>query len=164
MRCISASGTTTSCRTSLRCWQRLGAPIVQRQGGSEVRQVNDGDVLPFGHELVRVLATPGHTAACLRVAWRAPEAPWGRVKQRVFTLPDETQLFVSHERRARAVSTVLEQQLWQSRAGADVTLMECDSHEGFDDLDDVTQQMLIFLHPANRPHPRRTLYQPSENP
>jgi hypothetical protein len=137
---------------------------VQRQGGSEVRQVNDGDVLPFGHELVRVLATPGHTAACLRVAWRAPEAPWGRVKQRVFTLPDETQLFVSHERRARAVSTVLEQQLWQSRAGADVTLMECDSHEGFDDLDDVTQQMLIFLHPANRPHPRRTLYQPSENP
>jgi hypothetical protein len=96
----------------------------------------------------------------------APEALWDSVKQRVFTLPDETLLFVSHERRARAVSTVLEQRrwLWQSRAGADVTLMECDSHEGFDDLDDVTQQILMFLQPATRLQPHPALYQPTEKP
>lgn len=76
-----------------------------------------------------------------------PEALWDSVKQRVFTLPDETLLFAGHERWALAVSTVLEQRRWQSRTGADVTLMECDSHEGFDDLEDATQQILMFLHP-----------------
>jgi glyoxylase-like metal-dependent hydrolase (beta-lactamase superfamily II) len=89
--------------------------------------------LPFGDELVRVLATPGHTATCVSFAWRdrlfcggllavdacphqrrpqAPEALWDSVTQRVFTLPDETLLFAGHERRARAVSTVLEQRRW----------------------------------------------------
>ena len=93
----------------------------------------DGDVLPFGDELLRVLATPGHTAGCLSFAWRdrlfcggllavdacphqpipaQPEALWDSVTQRVFTLPDETLLFAGHERRARAVSTVLEQRRW----------------------------------------------------
>jgi sulfur dioxygenase len=48
---------------------------VQRQGGSEVRQVNDGDVLPFGHELVCVLTTTGRTTACLSVAWRDRQHP-----------------------------------------------------------------------------------------
>ena len=37
---------------------------------------------------------------------------WDSVNQRVFTLPDETLLFAGHERRARAVSTVLEQRHW----------------------------------------------------
>jgi hypothetical protein len=32
--------------------------------------------------------------------------------QRVFTLPDETLVFAGHERRARAVSTVLELRRW----------------------------------------------------
>lgn len=104
---------------------RLGAPLVQ--GAPE------GTVLPFGDELVRVLATPGHTTTCVSFAWRdrlfcggllavdacphqrrpqAPEALWDSVTQRVFTLPDETLLFSGHERRARAVSTVLEQRRW----------------------------------------------------
>lgn len=39
-----------------------------------------------------------------------PEALWDSVTQRIFTLPDETLLFAGHERHARAVSTVLEQQ------------------------------------------------------
>lgn len=40
-------------------------------------------------------------------------------------------------------------QLWQHRASANVTLLECDgSHEGFDDLAEVTRQILNFLHPT----------------
>ena len=40
-------------------------------------------------------------------------------------------------------------QLWQHRASANVTLLECDgSHEGFDDQADVTRQILNFLHPT----------------
>lgn len=108
----------------------LGAPVVQGQGGPDAHRAGDGDVLRFGDELVRVLATPGHTTGCLSFAWRdrlfcgdllavdacmhqprpaAPEALWDSVKQRVFTLPDETLLFVGRERRGRAVTTVLEQ-------------------------------------------------------
>ena len=112
---------------------RLGAPLVQGAAGENLRLARDGDVLPFGHELVRVLATPGHTAGCLSFAWRdrlfcggllavdacahqpvpaLPEALWDSVTQRVFTLPHETLLFAGHERCARAVSTVLEQRRW----------------------------------------------------
>lgn len=112
---------------------RLGAPLVQGAAGENIRMARDGDVLPFGHEGVRVLATPGHTAGCLSFAWRdrlfyggllavdvcphqplpaLPEALWDSVTQRVFTLPDETLLFAGHARRARAVSTVQEQRRW----------------------------------------------------
>jgi sulfur dioxygenase len=112
---------------------RLGAPLVQGATTKTTRSAIDGDVLPFGDEFVRILATPGHTTACLSFAWRdrlfcggllavdacphqprpaAPEALWDSVTQRVFTLPNETLLFSGHERRARAVSTVLEQRRW----------------------------------------------------
>lgn len=112
---------------------RLDAPVVQTQGGVSVHSVGDGDVLPFGNELVRVIFTPGHTADCLSFAWRdrlfcggllavdacpyqpqpaLPEALWDSVRQRVFTLPDETLLFSSHAHQARAVTTVLEQRRW----------------------------------------------------
>ena len=41
-------------------------------------------------------------------------------------------------------------QLWQHRASANVTLLECDgSHEGFDDVAGVTRQILNFLHLAD---------------
>ena len=112
---------------------RLGSPLVQGAAGENICMARDGDVLPFGHEGVRVLATPGHTAGCLSFAWRdrlfcggllavdacahqpfpaQPEALWDSVTQRVFTLPDETLLFAGHARRARAVSTVQEQRRW----------------------------------------------------
>ena len=110
----------------------LGAPLVQ---GDRLKamDLSAGAVLPFGDELMRILPTPGHTPTCLSFGWRdrffcggllaitacphqphplAPEALWDSVTQRVFTLPDETLLFASHEQRARAVSTVLEQRRW----------------------------------------------------
>ena len=111
----------------------LGAPLAQGSAQPGAHFAADGDILPFGHEMVRVMATPGHTEACLSFAWRdrlfcggllavescphqptpaEPEALWDSVTQRVFALPDETLLFAGHERRARAVSTVLEQRRW----------------------------------------------------
>jgi sulfur dioxygenase len=117
----------------------LGAPIVQGDtpAGGPVpagrHVVSDGESLPFGDELVRVLKTPGHTANCLSFVWRdrvfcggllaadaCPAQPfpadaaalWDSVSQRIFTLPDETLLFAGHAQRARAVSTVLEQRRW----------------------------------------------------
>ncbi|HSN80345.1 MAG TPA: hypothetical protein VLR44_08190 [Rhodoferax sp.] len=110
----------------------LGAPLVQGDNLDTLPLV-DGDVLPCGDELVRIVFTPGHTPHCLSFGWRdrlfcggllaitacphqphpaAPELLWDSVTQRVFTLPDETLLFAGHEQRARAVSTVQEQRRW----------------------------------------------------
>ena len=113
--------------------ERLGAPIVQGHVAPGVQNVAHGDMLAFGNEVIGVLATPGHTATCLSFAWRdrlfcggllavdacpyqpvpaVPEALWDSVRQQVFILPDETLLFAGHGRRARVVSTVMEQRRW----------------------------------------------------
>ncbi|MCB1989437.1 MAG: hypothetical protein KDE69_14085 [Burkholderiaceae bacterium] len=112
---------------------RLGAPIVQGAPRAGAQLPADGELLPFGNEHLRVLATPGHTRHCLSILWRDrlfcggllavdacphqpcpadPAALWDSVTRRVFTLADETLLFSGHEQRARAVSTVLEQRRW----------------------------------------------------
>ena len=112
---------------------RLGVPVIQGDDPLALSTGAEGDVLTFGDELVRVLATPGHTTGCLSFAWRdrlfcggllavnacphqplptAPQAMWDSVTQRVFKMPDETLLFAGQARRARAVSTVLEQRRW----------------------------------------------------
>lgn len=108
---------------------QLGAPLVQGDTLAAL-DLSDGVVLPFGNELVRIMTTPGHTPSCLSFGWRdrlfcgdllaltacphqprpaEPEALWDSMKQRIFSLPDETLLFAGHEQHARAVSMVLEQ-------------------------------------------------------
>ncbi len=112
--------------------QALGAPCVQH------RVPADG-VLLFGHEHLRVLATPGHTASCLSFLWRdrlfcggllavdacpfqprpaRPEAMWDSVTRDVFTLPAETLLFCGHARQGRVVSSVMEQRRWHPWLGS----------------------------------------------
>ena len=113
--------------------QALGGTLVQGRAPAPAMAVQDGALLAFGDEHLRVMHTPGHTPHCLSFAWRdrvfcggllavdacprqphpaQPAALWDSVTQRIFTLPDETLLFAGHERRARAVSTVLEQRRW----------------------------------------------------
>lgn len=113
---------------------RLGAPVVQ--GGIDdlgEPGVAERTPLPLGHTTIRILRTPGRTPACLSFQWQdrvfcggllnvdatpgaCPPADaaawWDSVTQRIFTLPDETLLFAGQGRRARAVSTVLEQRRW----------------------------------------------------
>jgi glyoxylase-like metal-dependent hydrolase (beta-lactamase superfamily II) len=112
---------------------RLRAPVVQGGVRFGAKKGLHGMQLAFGRETLTVLATPGHTPHCLSFMWRdrvflggllvaeacavqpvpeAPEALWDSVTQRIFTLPDETLLFSGHGRRARAVSTVMEQRRW----------------------------------------------------
>ena len=112
----------------------LNAPQIQGAPTKPAQALHlDGEVLAFGDEIIHVMATPGHTLQCLSFLWRdrlfcggllavdacphqrrpaAPEALWDSVTQRLFAMPDETLLFSGHERRARAVSTVLEQRRW----------------------------------------------------
>jgi glyoxylase-like metal-dependent hydrolase (beta-lactamase superfamily II) len=114
---------------------RFGVPLVQGDVADCVANHRGpaGAVLPFGDELIHVVATPGHTRHCLSFAWRdrffcgsllapatcphqaraqVPQEMWDSVMQKVFTLADETLLFAGHGQCARAVSTVLEQRRW----------------------------------------------------
>ncbi|MDO8650650.1 MAG: alpha/beta fold hydrolase [Undibacterium sp.] len=55
--------------------------------------------------------------------------------------------------------------LWQYRGKAPVTLIECDgTHEGFDDLEDVSRRILAFLLAAIYTESTQTLPPPPENP
>ncbi len=119
---------------ALEALEALGAARVQHHVPA-----NEDGMLVFGHEHVRVLATPGHTAACLSFQWRdrlfcggllavdacpfqprpaLPGALWDSVTRLVFPLPAETLLFSGHARRLCAVSSVLEQRRWHPWFGA----------------------------------------------
>ena len=132
---------------------RLGAPIVQGAPRAGAQLPADGELLPFGNEHLRVLATPGHTRHCLSFLWRDrlfcggllavdacphqpcpadPAALWDSVTRRVFTLADETLLFSGHEQRARAVSTVLEQRPQPRSSATGAVTMQCITTEPAD--------------------------------
>lgn len=110
----------------------LGAPRVQHRLPMS-DPAGRSAVLTFGNEHVQVFRTPGHTAGCLSYLWRdrlfcggllavdtcpfqprpaLPEALWDSVMDDVFKRPDETLLFTSHAKHARAVSNVFEQRRW----------------------------------------------------
>lgn len=113
--------------------ERTGARIVAGYGapvGAGLR-VGDGARLGFGGEEVRVLATPGHTPACVSYLWRdrvftgdallirgcgPTDLPgsdarqlFDSVTQRLFALPGETLLFPGHASHHRTVSTIAEE-------------------------------------------------------
>jgi sulfur dioxygenase len=95
------------------------------------RKVKHGDTLVFGDEVLRVLATPGHTPGSVSYLWRDrlfcgdalairacvaaddPESDLGHiydsVTRQLFLLPDETLVFPGHEVDGRTVSTIAEE-------------------------------------------------------
>ncbi len=112
-----------------------GAGIVVGPQGplaSVGRQARHGEVLGFGGESIRVIATPGHTADSLSYLWRDrlfcgdalalggcplqtddddcdPRSIYDSVVDRLFTLPAETLVFPGHDAHGRTVSTIGEE-------------------------------------------------------
>ena len=101
----------------------LGVDDIKPNGGDFDRLLADGDVLPLGSLSIEVIATPGHTPAC--VSYRIGDAvfvgdtlfmpdygtarcdfPGGdarqlyRSMQRLLSLPRETRLFMCHDYKA----------------------------------------------------------------
>jgi glyoxylase-like metal-dependent hydrolase (beta-lactamase superfamily II) len=98
---------------------------------SGLSYVDDGDVLPFGKERLRVIATPGHTPCSISFLWRdrlfcgdalhlggCPPcndphsdagAMYDSVTARLLTLPGETLVFPGHDLEGRSVSTIAEE-------------------------------------------------------
>lgn len=97
------------------------------------RQVQHGEHLVFGDQVLRVLSTPGHTAHCVSYLWHDrlfcgdalalrgcgsvddpgcdPGQLYDSVTQRLFLLADETLVFPGHEIDGRTVSTISEERL-----------------------------------------------------
>ena len=102
---------------------KLGADDIRPDGGDFDRLLKDGERLPLGDLEIQVIATPGHTPAC--VSYRVGDAvfvgdtmfmpdygtarcdfPGGdarllyRSMQRVLSFPRETRLFMCHDYKA----------------------------------------------------------------
>ncbi len=90
----------------------------------------DGANIVFGDQVIRVLATPGHTPGSLSFLWHdrvfcgdlldaaasgahgAPSDPgelYDSVTGKLFRLPDETLVFPGHRQRGRTVSTIADE-------------------------------------------------------
>lgn len=109
--------------------RRTGATLAAAT--ARLNPLADGDTLAFGAELLRVIATPGHTPDSLSFLWRdrlfsgdaleiggcerstAGETDPGRlyesVTRRLFALPGETLVFPGHAFHERRVSTIAEE-------------------------------------------------------
>lgn len=124
----SRTGARTAIGAGIREVQRVFAPLVEAEdvkpdGGDFDRLVEDGDVLELGESRIAVMATPGHTPACVSY-WTGDavfvgdtmfmpdygtarcDFPGGDARQlyrsiqRILALPRETRLFMCHDYKA----------------------------------------------------------------
>lgn len=99
-------------------------------GGTEGadRRLQDGDTIVFGNEVLRVIATPGHTPGCVTYHWRDrlftgdtlmiggcgrsdfqggdPARLYDSITTRLFSLPDEILVFPGHDYKGQRVSCI----------------------------------------------------------
>ncbi len=100
--------------------------------------VSEGDVIPFGGYKLKVLETPGHTSSCvsylldgthiftgdallIRGSGRtdfqngSSASLFQSITQKIFTLPEETQIWPGHDYQGRTSSTVWEEKRYNTR-------------------------------------------------
>ncbi len=97
------------------------------------RQLDDDECLVFGHEHIRVKATPGHTLGCLSYLWRDrlftgdalligscgrtdfqdgdAGALYDSITHKIWSLPDETLIYPGHDYHKRHVSSVAQERV-----------------------------------------------------
>lgn len=129
--------------------ERTGAKIAvsraSKAAGADL-YLADGEELRFGGFAVRALATPGHTNSCMsyysagmvftgdvlfvrdvgRTDFQegSPEAMYASIRDKLFTLPDETKVYPAHDYKGYTNSTVGEEKRLNSKVGGNVTLEE----------------------------------------
>jgi sulfur dioxygenase len=124
--------------------ERLGSrSVVSAKGGAPCADVLvvDGDKLHFGERWLEVRETPGHTDGCvsyvlddrskvftgdallIRGTGRTdfqqgdPRRLYASITTKLFTLPDETQVFPGHDYRGMTSSTIAEEKAHNRRLG-----------------------------------------------
>lgn len=120
--------------------KRTGATTVIAKGCGAPgydRQLDDGEVLEFGDEKIRVIATPGHTPGSLCYLWHdrlftgdtlminacgrtdfqqgSAVAMYHSITEKLFTLPDETLVYPGHDYKGRRVSSIGEEKVLNTR-------------------------------------------------
>jgi glyoxylase-like metal-dependent hydrolase (beta-lactamase superfamily II) len=113
---------------------RTGAKVVvSRHGGAPCADllVDDEDFLVLGDEVIRILATPGHTPGCVSYRWRdrvftgdalliggcgrtdfqSGDAGvlYESITRKLFTLPEDTLVYPGHDYKGRRVSCIAEE-------------------------------------------------------
>lgn len=121
---------------------RLGLKTVtSKHGGADCSDlhVDDGDVIKFGKHAIEVRATPGHTDGCLtfvvaheKMAFTgdallirgtgrtdfqqgSPQKLYRSIKDKIFSLPDDTTLYPGHDYKGRMSTTVGEERAHNPR-------------------------------------------------
>ncbi len=100
-------------------------------------QLKNNDIISFGNETIKVIATPGHTAGSVSFLWKDrlftgdslmingcgrtdfQSGDAGQlyecISTRLFTLPDETLIFPGHDYNGRRVSSIAQEKLTNPR-------------------------------------------------
>lgn len=132
------------------------------------RQLVDGEVLAFGGESLRVIATPGHTPGSLCYLWRdrlftgdtlminacgrtdfqrgSSVEMYRSITQKLFVLPDETLVYPGHDYKGRRVSSIGEEKVLNLRIAGKTEQEFCDI---MDNLNLATPQRMHEAVPAN---------------
>lgn len=101
------------------------------------RLIDEGELIVFGDEVVRAIATPGHTPGSTSFLWRdrlltgdtlliggcgrtdfqrgSAEALYDSITGKLFTLPDDTLVYPGHDYHGRRVSTIGEEKATNPR-------------------------------------------------
>lgn len=101
------------------------------------RLMDDGDIVVFGNELIRVISTPGHTPGSSCFLWRdrlltgdtlliggcgrtdfqngSASALYDSITCKLFTLPDDTLVYPGHDYKGRRISTIGEEKATNPR-------------------------------------------------
>ena len=101
------------------------------------RLMDDGDIVVFGNELIRVISTPGHTPGSSCFLWRdrlltgdtlliggcgrtdfqngSAAALYDSITGKLFALPDDTLVYPGHDYKGRRVSTIGEEKATNPR-------------------------------------------------
>ncbi len=101
------------------------------------RLLDDGDIVVFGNELIRVISTPGHTPGSSCFLWRdrlltgdtlliggcgrtdfqngSAAALYDSITGKLFTLPEDTLVYPGHDYKGRRVSTIGEEKATNPR-------------------------------------------------
>jgi len=101
------------------------------------RQLADGEMLAFGNESIRIIATPGHTSESLCYLWRdrlftgdtlmigacgrtdfqngSSTEMYHSITQKLFVLPEETLVYPCHDYKGRRVSCIGEEKVLNAR-------------------------------------------------
>jgi glyoxylase-like metal-dependent hydrolase (beta-lactamase superfamily II) len=100
-------------------------------------QLHDGDILTFGGEQIKVLATPGHTTGCVSYLWRDrvftgdalliggcgrtdfqggdAGTLYNSISRQIWPLADETLIYPGHDYHHKHVSSVAQERETNSR-------------------------------------------------